>query len=198
MSIVNDLVDQISNDCTTLEPYVEPTPSKPSSNGSRKSSNPESLPYRYVPESSSNMSETASSIVSYPSIASGPSSRAPSELSLVTSYADNRTLSNHSANDHNSSVSSVPSRGTSSYGRARAPVRRGQPRNTRGGAIQRPIDRPTIDSTVAKYTGPAFEPLMDVKEYIEQFELEKNYPHKRLNMKPEKLFRIGSKLIFYY
>ena len=193
MSIVSDLADQF-NDCTTLEPYQESTNSKHSSNGSRKSSNAESLPYRYVPDSSPNRSETASSIASFPSI----SSRAPSEISLP----DNRTFSIHSANDHNSTISSVPSRGTSSYGRARVPVRRGQPRNTRGGAIQRPIqvDRPktasTIESTVAKYTGTT-EPLMGVDEYIEQFELGKNYPHKRLKMKLEKLFRIGSKLIRY-
>ena len=193
LSIVSDLVDQF-NDCTALEPYEESTHSKPSSNGSRKSSNVGSLPYRWVPESSPNISDTASSISSFPSI----SSRAPSEISGATTNADNRTLSIHSAIDHNSSVSSAPSRGTSSYGRARVPVRRGQPRNTRGGAYQRPIDRTdtssTIDSTVAKSTGPAYEPLMGVEEYIEQFELGKNYPHKRLKMKPEKLFRIDSKL----
>ena len=195
MSIVSDLGDQF-NDCTALEPYEESTHSKHSSNGSRKSFYAGSLPYRWVPESSPNISDTASSIASLPSI----SSRAPSEISLATTHADNRALSMHSANDYNSSVSSAPSRGTSSYGRARVPVRRGQPRNTRGGAYQRPIDRPdttsTIDSTVAKSTGPAYEPLMGVEEYIEQFELGKNYPHKRLKMKPEKLFRIDSKLFY--
>jgi len=185
LSIDNCIVNDQYNNGDAHESYVNPPRSIQSSDASRKSSNAESLPYRYVPESSPSMSETASSIASLPSI----SSRAPSELSFETSNADNRALSIYSEADHFSSVPSAPSRGTSSYGRARAP-RRGQPRNTRGGGIHRPIDIPTVDSTVAKNTEQAVEPLMSVDEYIEKFQLEKNYPHKRLDLRPEKLFSL--------
>jgi len=150
--------DQDGNDCTALEPYVEPSQSKSGSNSSRKSSK-ESLPYRYVEETSPNTSDTASSVVSYPSV----SSRAPSELSIETNNTESRAHSTISAGDNISSVSSVPSRGTSSYGRARGLFRRGQVRNTRGGrggirggrSIDRPIS-PRAESAV-KYTGPSYE-----------------------------------------
>ena len=189
--------DQDGNDCTALEPYVESSQSKSGSNSSRKSSK-ESLPYRYVEETSPNTSDTASSVVSYPSVLS----RAPSELSIETNNTESRAHSTISAGDNISSVSSVPSRGTSSYGRARGLFRRGQVRNTRGGrggirggrSIDRPIS-PRAESAAVKYTGPSYEELMSVTEYIEKFQLEKNYPHKRLEIKPEQIFRIGSKII---
>ena len=184
------LTDKDDNICTALEPYD----AKNDSNSSRKSSK-ESLPYRYIEESNSNTSDTASSVVSYPSLPS----RAPSEISIESNNTENRALSSHSIGDNISAVSSVPSRGTSSYGRAR--LRRGQPRNTRGGGIQRPIDRPMVlqdDFTVAVHTGqagPKAEELMKVGEYIEKFQLHANYPFKRLEKKPEELFRVGSKIL---